>query len=127
MIEIYYYALKLAFFLGILKSYIKFDVLHKHPFFLAGLYTAGIALISFVFLLSHQQIVMWPREWENQLALRLIPRQFLSPETLGWRAWQIWLVSTFFLMSIYLKLLARFEEGSMFWVILVLGLGLILF
>lgn len=42
--------------------------------------------------------------------------------------WQHWLVKTFLLAAIYFKLLSRFDQGIMFWLIFPLGVvGLLWF
>ena len=40
---------------------------------------------------------------------------------------QAWLGETLVLSTFYFKLLARFDEGMIFWVLLLLGLGLVYF
>lgn len=125
-VEYLYYGLKLTFFLGLLRSFVKFDTLQNHTLFLGILYTAGIAFLSYVFFLSYQETVVW-RTWEMRLVILLMPREHHAPGIIGWRAWQLWLVETLVLMITYLRLLARFDDGGMFWLILILGLGLIAF
>lgn len=127
MILVYYFGLKIAFFLSILKAYTKFEPLEKHWLFLAGLYTAGVAFISWVFLIAPQQPPVEWRYWEHMLVAKLLGGEHATMFVIGWRAWQLWLVETFVLMATYLKLLSRFEDGTAFWVILILGLGLIPF
>jgi hypothetical protein len=124
---IYYFAIKAAFFLGMLRSFLKSEPLQKHPNFLAFLYTAGLTFLSWAFLVSPQEVVIW-RDWEMKLAVRLLPPGQTVPALLGWRAWQIWLVATWFLTALYYRLLTQFDEGGIFWLILLGGaLFLLLF
>ncbi len=117
---IYYFAIKVAFFLGLLRSFLKSEPLQNHPNFLAFLYAAGLTFLSWVFLVSPQEVVSWGA-WETKLALRLLPRSQTVPALLGWRAWQIWLVATWFLTAFYYRLLTRFDEGAIFWLIVLGG------
>jgi hypothetical protein len=126
-VVLYYFGLKIAFFLSVLRAYLKFEPLEKHGLFLAGLYTAGIAFISWVFLVAPQQPPVEWRAWEHMLVARLLGGEHATIPVIGWRAWQIWLVETFVLMAVYFKLLSRFDEGTAFWVVLIIGLGMILF
>jgi hypothetical protein len=64
------------------------------------LYTALLALLSYVFLLS----------------------QFAQPD---YRLWLYWLGANLVLVWVYFRLLIRFEEGALFWVILPLAVPLI--
>jgi hypothetical protein len=118
--------LKIGLFAAILHAFVKFEPLQKHALFLAALYTALIAFISYVFIMAPRQGV-WPRQWEYILVKRLLGGTHTEPAVFGWRAWQAWLVETFLLTAFYLKLLRRFDEGPLFWIILVLGMGLIVF
>lgn len=93
---IYFLGLKIAFLLGLVKSFTQFDQLARHFYFIALLYVAGIAGLSWVFLMA--------------------PVQRTADQ-----AWAIWLVKTFVIALVYFKLLDRFDEGSLFWIILVAG------
>lgn len=128
--ELFYLALKLGLFMSLLRAFVKSEALQKHNFALAGIYTVVLAGLSWVFFiapqLGPQQVVVW-RNWEMRLVTLLLPKSESAPQVIGWRAWQLWLVVTFVLMAIYYRLLAKFDEGMLFWVILVLGLGMILF
>jgi hypothetical protein len=100
---LYYYAIKGMFLFGLVRSYVKFEPLQKHWLFLSILYTLGLAFLSWVFVVN------------------------TNPQVTT-RAWQIWLLKTFVLVIVYFKLLERFDEGMIFWVIfLVGGFGLIWF
>lgn len=125
-----YLALKIVLFMSILRAFIKFEPLQKYAIFLAVLYTAIVAGLSWVFFIAPQvslhRTLEW-RGWEMRLVVLLLPKSQWSAASIGWRAWQLWLVETFLLMVVYLRLLAKFEDGTIYWVILIAGLGLILF
>jgi hypothetical protein len=110
----YYFFLKLAFFFGLVRIQIKFDTMKDHWLFLGILYTAGVTFLSYVFLVSWQEIG-WP-DWQVQLARRV-----------GVSPWMAWLVETFLLSTFYFKLMARFDEGVIFWTLLLLGIPVVLF
>ena len=95
VLNVYYIAIKAMFFYSLVHSFVKFENLQKHWLFLALLYTAGVALLSFV--------------W------------FVLPGQMQIGAWQTWLVKTLVIAVIYFKLLDRFDEGVMFWILLVAG------
>jgi hypothetical protein len=100
---LYYFGIKGAFLFGLARSYVSFEPLQKHALFLSVLYTAGVAFLSWA--------VFMP----------------LNP-TATTRDWQIWLAKTFVLTLIYFKLLSRFDEGMIFWILFLGGgLGLIWF
>ncbi len=69
--------------------------------FLGLLYTAGLAIVSWVF--------------------------FVAPGRVQTRPWQIWLAESTVIAVIYFKLLQRFDEGWMFWTLIIAGLGLVYF
>jgi hypothetical protein len=99
---IYYYGIKAAFLAGLVQSYVKFDLLQKHWFFLSLLYTAGLAFLSWVFIMA-------PLDAPN------------------WRQWQIWLGTSFVFTAIYFLLLRRFDEGIVFWMLMLGGIGFLLY
>ena len=98
-LNVYYLAIKAMFFYSLVHAYVKFENLQKHWLFLALLYTAGIAGLSWV--------------W------------FVAPGQLEPAAWRVWLVKTLVLVVVYFKLLQRFDEGIMFWILLVAGMGIV--
>jgi hypothetical protein len=100
MMLVYYLGIKAAFFYGLVHSFIKFDTLQKHWLFLSLLYTAGVAMLSWVFIMA-------PTDAPN------------------WREWGIWLAKTFVLIAVYFRLLARFDEGILFWILLVAGIAVV--
>ena len=96
----YYYAMKIFLFASLVSSFVKFEPLQKHGFFLSLLYTALVAFLSFVFLISPA-----------------------PPPSL--KLWQIWIAANFILTWAYFVLLARFEESFLFWFVLASGIFLI--
>jgi hypothetical protein len=101
MLDVYYYGIKAAFLFGLVHSFVKFEPLQKHWLFLGLLYTAGLAIVSWVF--------------------------FVAPGRVQTRPWQIWLAESAVIAVIYFKLLQRFDEGWMFWTLIIAGLGLVYF
>ncbi len=103
MILIVYFALKGVLLIALARTFVVYEPMQKHWIFLSFLYVFLLALLSWVFILS-----MRPE----------IPEQ----------KWLIWLAQTFVLIAIYFKLLAKFDEGSLFWFIFIGGLlGLLWF
>jgi hypothetical protein len=102
MILVYYYAIKLAFFFGLVRTFVVFEPLQKHWLFLAILYTAGVAFLSGAFLLN----------WDSAV---------------GVRNWEIWLGKTLGLSVLYFWLLSKYDEGAFFWLLLVAGVALVAF
>ncbi len=99
---LYYLAIKAIFLIGLIRSFVKFDALQDYPTTLAGLYTAGVAFLSYMF-----QGVLW--------------------RVFDWREWEIWLAETFVLALIYFRLLRRFDEGLALVLLLILAAPLIWF
>jgi hypothetical protein len=99
---IYYYVMKTVFLFSLVRIQVQFETMKDHWLFLGVLYTAGVAFLSFVFIIAPQEV----------------------PD---YRSWQIWLAKFFGLSTLYFFLLARFDEGVIFWTVLLLGLGLIYF
>jgi hypothetical protein len=91
--EIYYYGMKVFLFASLLSSLVKFEPLQKHTLALSILYTALVALLSYVFLLS----------------------QHRQPD---YELWQYWLGMNFLLTWAYFGLLARFSDSKLLWLIL---------
>ena len=110
-VQLYYLAMKGMFLCGLVRSYVVYDPLRKHWLGMAVLYTLGIAFLSYVFLFG-PGVQLEPRPWE-----------FVILGTLGWskdRFRQVWLVETLVLSALYFKLLDRFDEGWIFWTLLML-------
>ena len=76
--------------------------MQRHTLFLAVLYAACVALLSFIFVVGPQPASSLQR-------------------------WEYWLGITFLLSTLYFVLLVRFEEGFLFWILLILGIGVVLY
>jgi hypothetical protein len=100
MFVLYYVGLKAAFLYGLVHSFVKYETLQEHWLFMASLYVGGIAVLSGVFIMA-------PME---------------SPD---WWGWELWLAKSLLLAAVYFRLLRRFDEGMMFWLLLIAGLGLV--
>jgi hypothetical protein len=114
MIFIYYFSIKLVFFYSLVRALVKFELLQDRVVFLGILYTAGVALLSFVFITSWQTVT-WAA-W----ALRV-------GQVLGVHPQVAWLGATLLLSTFYFWLLAKFDEGVLFWTLLLLGVFVVLF
>ena len=116
MILLYYILIKITFFYGLVRAQFRYDLIKDHYLFLGILYTAGVAFLSYAFLVS----------WRGQTFLNgplIVP----VSQALGVTLWQAWLILTFILSTIYFKLMARFDEGVIFWTLLLLGIFVALF
>src|SRR5689334_9306249 len=96
IIELYYYGIKALFFFSLLRAFLKFDPLKDHYLFMAILYTAGIAILYWVYFVSWKQ-------------------------SADWQAIRIWLGETLVLSALYYWLMARFDEGILFWTLVLAG------
>src|SRR3954463_5902208 len=114
MLGIYFF-LKLMLFFSIVKALVKFDSLQAHFLFLGVLYTGLVALISYVFLVSTRQL-----DLHAAWLLRASAATGLSP-------WLTWLAATLVLSTLYFKLISKFDEGILFWILLILGIPLVFF
>jgi hypothetical protein len=113
----YYFFIKIVFFFSLVRAQIKSDLLRDHFLFLAVLYTAAVAFLSYAFLVSWQgQDIVPGRAWEFQLS-----------KATGQSQWVVWLGETLLLSTIYFKLMAKFDEGVIFWTLLLLGILVVLF
>jgi hypothetical protein len=106
--------MKLVFFYSLVRAQIKFEPMKDHWLFLGLLYTCGIAFLSYVFIVSWQSISWAP--WQNRVAAAV-----------GVSPWLTWVGETLVLSSLYFRLLAKFDEGVVFWTLLLLGLLLVWF
>ncbi len=114
---VYYFFIKITFFFALVRAQIKADLLKDHFLFLGALYTAAVAFLSYAFLVAPQgQDIVPGRAWELQLS-----------QMTGLTQWKVWLIETFLLSALYFKLMARFDEGVIFWTLLVLGILVALF
>ncbi len=112
----YYFFLKLLLFFSIVKALVKFETLGNHFLFLGVLYTSLIGFISYVFIVSRAEKNVFDAGW----IMRINHITGLSP-------WLVWLAATLVLSTLYFKLLSKFAEGMLFWVLLVLGIPLAIF
>jgi hypothetical protein len=99
---LYYYLMKAVFLFSLVRILVKFETMKDHWLFLGILYTAGITFLSYVFLMAPQD----------------------NPD---WRSWQIWLAKFLGLSTLYFYLLSKFDEGVIFWTVLLLGMLLVWF
>jgi hypothetical protein len=110
----YYLFLKAVFFFSLVRIQVKFDTMKDHWLFLGILYTAGVAFLSYVFLFSWQKF-QWA-DWQVRVA-----RNFgIAPE-------HAFVAETLILSTLYFRLLAKFDEGVIFWTLLLLGLLVVWF
>ena len=114
MLGIYFF-LKFMIFFSIVKALVKFETLQDHFLFLGVLYTGLVAFISYVFILSTQ-----PAAFQADWLMQANQATGLSP-------WLCWLAATLVLSTLYFKLLSKFDEGILFWILLVLGIPLAFF
>jgi hypothetical protein len=115
-VSIYYYLIKITFFYALVRSQVKYDLVKDHYLFLGILYTAAVAFLSLAFL--------------SGLLGEDFPRRYLEyrvSKALGVSLWRAWLIETLLLSSIYFKLMARFDEGVVFWTLLMLGIFVAIF
>ena len=110
----YYLFMKAVFFYSLVRIQIKFETMQDHWLFLGILYTSGVAFLSYVFLLSWQAFP-WA-DWQVRLA-----------GNFGVSPWQAFLVETFLLSTLYFWLMSKFDEGVIFWTLLLLGVLLVWF
>jgi hypothetical protein len=105
-IAVIYLVFKGAFLAGLIKAFTSNDSLSRKPIMIAGIYTAGVAALSYIYfnpaMLRSMNVAMADR--------------------------RVWLFTTFLLASLYFWLLAKFEDaGALWWAILILGLGLLIY
>lgn len=112
--ELYYYFLKVMFFFSLVRIQVKYETMKEHWLFLGILYTTGVAFLSYVFLFSWQAFP-WA-DWQ----LRVARGVGITPEQAFW-------AETFLLSTLYFRLMARFDEGVVFWTLLLLGLPVVWF
>jgi hypothetical protein len=110
----YYLAMKAVFFFSLVRIQVKFETMKDHWLFLGILYTSGVAFLSYVFLISWQDF-----PWST-LQRNIAARIGISP-------WQSFLVQTLLLSTLYFWLMAKFDEGVIFWTLLLLGILLVWF
>jgi hypothetical protein len=114
MTTVYYLFIKMVFFFSLVRAQIKSDLIKDHYIFLGVLYTAAVAFLSWVFIFGWQDWI-WP-VWV-----------MLPSQRLGVDPWKMWLGETLLLSTFYFRLMARFDEGVIFWTLLLLGMLVVLF
>ena len=115
-IFLYYFLIKIGFFYSLVRAQVTYDLIKDHYLFLGVLYTAAVAFLSLAFLVS------WQGQDFPQRAL-----EFRVSQALGVTLWQAWLLETLILSTVYFKLMARFDEGVIFWTLLLLGILVAIF
>jgi hypothetical protein len=115
-IFLYYFLIKITFFFSLVRAQVKYDLIKDHWLFLGILYTAAVAFLSLTFLVSWQGQDFPQRYLEYQVSQRL-----------GVTLWVAWLLETLVLSTVYFKLMARFDEGVIFWTLLLLGILVAIF
>jgi hypothetical protein len=111
---VYYMFMKAVFFFSLVRTLVKFETMKDHWLFLGVLYTGGVAFLSYVFLFSWQAFP-WP-DWQVRVA-----------QNLGVAPWQAWLAEVLLAYTMYFRLMAKFDEGVIFWTLLLLGMPLVWF
>lgn len=104
--EMIYWGLKFFLFFSFVLALVRAEPLRNQIFPISLLYTASVAFISYVFMVLIGDTSAWNNNW--------------------WQ-WLIWLGCTFVLSWIYFKCLIWFEESSLFWLVIVVGLGVAVF
>ena len=116
---VYYFFIKIVFFFSIVRVLVAYEPMHRHTLFLGILYTAAVAFLSYVFIQSMLPRFTMDRAWELAVADAIgVSRD---------KTWFIWLAETFLLSTVYFKLICKFEEGVVFWTLLLLGFLVVLF
>jgi len=116
IISIYYFFIKTVFFFSLVRAQVKSDLIKNHYLALAVVYTAATAFLSLAFLVGIEGQNLPDRSLEVWVSRQL-----------GVTHWQAWLGETLILSTIYFKLMARFDEGVIFWTLLLLGIVVVLF
>lgn len=109
-----YLLIKFVFFFGLVRASVKHEVLRERWLLLGVVYAVGVAFLSYVFLVSWQEFP-WPL-WQRRVAARV-----------GVSPWLCWVGETFLLAALYFRLMERFDEGVLFWTLILLGLLVVWF
>jgi hypothetical protein len=105
----FYIFMKIAFFFSLVRILVKFEPMQKHVLFLGTLYTAGVGFLFYTLMLSWNKNFPWPL-WQLQVS-----------RAVGLGPFWCWLGETLGLSTIYFWLLARYDEGVVFWTLILLG------
>lgn len=100
-----YVGMKFFLLFTLAGALIRVEPLREQTFVFSLLYTAGVAFLSWVFLIAPATRNFWP----------------------SWRAWQVWLAVTCVLSFVWFRALAWLEEKTLFWLVLFLGFPLVLY
>ncbi|MGP0069457.1 MAG: hypothetical protein ACLQGP_38405 [Isosphaeraceae bacterium] len=112
----FYFFIKIVFFYSLVRAQIKSDLIKDNWLFLGIFYTGAVAFLSFALIKSWQDLD-WARwAWQIRLA-----------RNLGITNYQCWLGQTLALSTVYFRLMAKFDEGVIFWTLLLLGLPVAMF
>jgi hypothetical protein len=108
----FYIGMKFVYFFSLVRILIKFEPMQKYALFLGVVYTSGVAFLFYTLMLSWAQF-RWP-PWQYQIAQAVGVSPFLC-----------WIGETVLVSTLYFRLLVRFDEGVMFWTLLLLGVPLV--
>jgi hypothetical protein len=104
--------MRMVFFYSLVRAQVKYDTMKDHWLFLGVLFTAVTAFLNYVFIQSWATVT-WA-DWQVRIG-----RNF------GVTPWQAYLGEVFLLTTLYFWLMARFDEGVIFWTLLLLGVPLV--
>src|SRR4051794_7528831 len=99
--DVYYMAIKAMFFFGLVSALVKFENLQKQWLFIALLYAAGVAFLSWIWLVQTDRVSL--------------------------QAWQTFCIETMVISLVYFRLITWFEDGVIFWTLLLLGMVVVWF
>ncbi len=112
----YYFFIKIVFFYALVRAQVSSDLIKEHYYFLGVMYTGAVAFLSYALIKSSADLAWANWSWQIRLA-----------QTLGITNYQCWLLQTLVLSTLYFRLMAKFDEGVIFWTLLLLGLLVVLF
>lgn len=97
---LFYFFLKAGFLYSLIRVQVKFEPMKDRFILFTVMYTAAVAFLSYVF--------------------------FIAPlDTPPWQAWEIWLGKIFAIYLVYFWLMSKYDEGVIFWTLLLLGIVLV--
>lgn len=99
-IILFYVFLKVMFLYSLVRVQVKFEPMREHYLLFGVMYTGAVAFLSYVFYIS-------PQEAPNL------------------RPWEIWLGKVFVMYTVYFWLLSKYDEGVIFWTLLLVGVLLV--
>jgi hypothetical protein len=106
--------MKFVYFFSLVRILIKFEPMQKYSLFLGVVYTSGVAFLFYTLMLSWADF-RWPA-WQYQIA-----------QSVGVSPFLCWIVETLVASTLYFRLLVRFDEGVVFWTLLLMGVLLVWF